>query len=139
MSAKHVFVDTNILVYAHDSDCAEKHVKAANLVKSLYDRPYPPAISTQVLQELIATLNKNKLDKKTINKVISIYYDWEIIPHTVSTIMNAFEIWDRYNTSWWDSLIVASAIKSKVSVIYSEDLQDGQVFDGVKVINPLTD
>ena len=79
MSVEHVFVDTNILVYAHDSDSGIKHNKACKLIKSFYDKPYPPAISTQVLQELVSTLSKNKVDKKTINRLVSIYYNWEII------------------------------------------------------------
>jgi len=84
----------------------------------------------------IAEFLKLDLDKETIDRVISIYFDWEVVAHTASTVSDALEVWRRYQTSWWDALIVASAIKAKAQVIYSEDLQNGQVFEGIKVVNP---
>ena len=137
MIANHVFVDTNILVYAHDADAGERHLKAVALIKSLWDRPYPPAISTQVLQELIATLVKKGASRAKSREIAQIYYAWEIVPHTAALTQAAIDLWERYKTSWWDALIIVAAQTARAVELWSEDLQDGRTFDSVRIVNPL--
>ena len=137
MPAEHIFVDTNILVYAHDADAGDRFSIAQKKVTSLWDTPYPAAISTQVLQELYATLTKKGASAHDCRKIISIYFDWEIIDHDPSLVTAGMEIRERFKISWWDSLIVAAAQRAKASILWSEDLQDGQKFDLLTVNNPL--
>lgn len=137
MSVEHVFIDTNILVYAHDADAGDRHLSAVALIKMLWDRPYPPAISTQVLQEFIATLFKKGVSRAKSREIVQIYYDWEIVPHTVGLTQAAIDIWERYKTSWWDALIIAAAQAAHTTELWSENLQSGQTFDSVKIVNPL--
>lgn len=136
MRTEHVFVDTNILVYAHDADAGERHEQAVTLVKSLWNLPYPPAISSQVVQELVASLAKKKAAKADCRRIVEIYLDWEIVALTPALTVAALEIWEHYQTSWWDALIVAAAQEARATLLWSEDLQSGRVFDGVRVVNP---
>jgi predicted nucleic acid-binding protein len=137
MSDDHVFIDTNILVYAHDKDAGEKHILAARKILSLYDRPYPPALSTQVLQELYVNLTRKKVSAKDASGVVEMYSEFEVISHDVTLIRHGIEIHERYKISFWDSMIVAAAQVARATVLWSEDLQEGQDFDGVVVRNPL--
>jgi len=137
MSVEHVFVDTNILVYAHDADAGDRHVSALGKVIALWDRPYPPAISIQVLQGLYATLTKKGASAKECRRIVSIYFDWEVIKHDSELIASAMDLRDRFKISWWDSLIVASAMRANATFLWSEDLQEGQSFDRLTVVNPL--
>jgi predicted nucleic acid-binding protein len=137
MSVEHVFVDTNILVYAHDADAAEKHQAAVEKVAGLWDRPYPPAISGQVLEELYVTLVKKNASVKDRRRVTGIYLAWEIIPNDSALFIAAVSLHERFQLNFWDALIVAAAQRAKADVLWSEDLQDGQKFDDVRVQNPL--
>ena len=138
MSAKHIFVDTNILVYAHDADAGNKHQIAVREVAALWDSQYPPAISTQVLQELYVSMAKKGASMADCRKIVSIYLDWEIINHDTQLVLAAMEIRERFKLSLWDSLIVAAAQEAKASILWSEDMQVGQRFDNLVVSNPFS-
>lgn len=137
MSAPSIFVDTNILVYAHDADAGARHRTALDRVTSLWDLPYPPSISTQVLQELYVTLIKKGASAEDSKKIVSIYLDWDVVSISSDLVMAAIEIHDRFRLSFWDSLIVAAAQQAKADVLWSEDLQPRQRFDALVVENPL--
>jgi len=136
MNHKHAFVDTNILVYVHDSDAVKKHQAAQELIKSLWDSPYPPAISTQVLQELYVSLAKKGAKSDDCKKIINIYYSWEVVEHDIPLIEAGVSYKERYKLSLWDGLIVAAAVKAKAELLYTEDLQNGQRIDQLLVVNP---
>lgn len=138
MSAKHIFVDTNVLVYAHDSDSGQKHKIAAKEVAALWDNQYLPAISTQVLQELYVSLAKKGAAMADCRRIVGIYLDWEIINHDSRLVLAAIEIRERFKLSLWDSLIVAAAHEAKASILWSEDMQAGQRFDSLVVVNPFS-
>ena len=137
MSAEHIFVDTNILVYAHDADAGENHEAASAKVRALWDQPYPPAISVQVLAELYTSLTKKGASPEECRRITGIYLDWEVVPSNASLFSDAVALRERFQINLWNSLIVAAALRAKASVLWSEDLQPGQKFDGVTVINPL--
>ena len=138
MSDKY-FVDTNVLMYAHDTSAGEKHERAKALVEELW-RDRTGVISTQVLQELAVNLRKKvrrPLDVKTIRDIVADYLAWQVIVNGGESILEAFELEVRYQISFWDALIIQAAQASGAEILYSEDLSDGQAYGSVRVVNPL--
>lgn len=133
------FVDTNILMYAHDAAAGEKNARAKALVEDLWERR-SGVISTQVLQELAVNLRrkaKKPLDAKATRDVVSDYLAWQVVVNGGDSILEALDLEVRYQISFWDALVVQAAQASGAEVLYSEDLSDGQTYGSVRVINPL--
>jgi len=133
------FVDTNILVYAHDRSAGEKHRRARELVSSLW-KDRSAAISTQVLQELYVNVRRKAGRPVTADEARSLIVDylrWDVIVNTGESMLDAVEIEARYQISFWDALIVQAASAAGAEVLYSEDLGDGQSYGSVRVVNPL--
>jgi predicted nucleic acid-binding protein len=134
------FVDTNILMYAHDSAAGEKHVRAKALVEELWENR-SGAVSTQVLQELAVNLRrkaKKPLDAKATRDIIADYLAWHVVVNGGDSILEALELEARYQLSFWDALVVQAAHVAGAEILYSEDLSDGQRYGTVRVKNPLT-
>lgn len=132
------FVDTNILVYAHDNAAGAKHERARALVQELW-RDRTGVVSTQVLQELVVTLRKKvlrPLDPKATRDIVADYLTWHVIVNGGETILDALDLEKRYHLSFWDALIVQAAQSSGADVLYSEDLAHRQQYGSVRVINP---
>lgn len=137
--ADRVFVDTNILVYAHDRSAGVKHERAKALVEELW-RARTGIVSTQVLQELCVNLRRRAgrpVDAKTTREIVTDYLSWDVKVNTGDSILEALEIEERYGISCWDALVVQAAQASGAEVLYSEDLSDGQRYGTVRVENPL--
>lgn len=132
-----LFIDTNILVYAHDVDAGDKHQKAAQLLEGFWERRERPALSVQVLQELHVNLIRKRIEVSTAANTVSRYFVWRIIDNTRPLLSRAFHVQERWRVSFWESLIIAAAQQAGLSTLWSEDLQEGQDFDGVVVVNPL--
>ena len=133
------FVDTNILVYAHDFTQGAKHERARALVRGLWDSG-TGVLSTQVLQELCINLRRKAvrpLSAEGTRKVIEDYSSWEIMVNTAQSVLEALDIESRHKISFWDALIVQAAGSCGAEVLYSEDLSYGQTYGGVRVVNPL--
>jgi predicted nucleic acid-binding protein len=133
------FVDTNILLYAHDRSAGLKHEGACQLIESLWNSGQG-VLSTQVLQELCVNLRRkisHPLPVEEIRQVIQDYLSWEIVVNTPASVLQALEIEVRHQTSFWDALILQAAESSGASVLYSEDLAAGQKYGVVQVVNPL--
>jgi predicted nucleic acid-binding protein len=133
------FIDTNILVYAHDVDAGEKHATAREMVSELWNTR-TGALSTQVLQEFYVTVTRKlpkPLDRTTARQLVREYSRWRMQPIRVSHIVSASEIEERYQLSFWDALIVAAAQHLGAARILSEDLQAGSTVAGIKIENPL--
>lgn len=140
MSDKY-FVDTNILMYAHDTSAGEKHARAKALVEELW-RDRAGVVSTQVLQELAVNLRKKAkkpLDAKATRDVVADYLVWQVVVNSGESILEALDLEARYRISFWDALVVQAAHTSGAEVLYSEDLSDGQHYGTVRVINPLVE
>ena len=138
MSAKY-FVDTNILIYAHDTSAGAKHERAKALVEELW-RDRTGVVSTQVLQELSVNLRRkagHPLDVKATREIVADYLTWQVVVNGGESILEAFELEERYHISFWDALIVQAAQASGAEILYSEDLSDGQAYGSVRVVNPL--
>jgi|SRR5580698_7795276 predicted nucleic acid-binding protein len=133
------FVDTNILVYAHDRAAGSKHERARQLLERLWDTGQG-VLSTQVLQELCINLRRKvtpPLPVNTIRGLIQDYMSWEIVVNTPASVTQALDIEVRYETSFWDALILQAAESSGAAVLYSEDLNAGQRYGPIQVVNPL--
>ena len=133
-----VFVDTNILVYAHDLDAGDKHGLAGDIVSKLWESRNG-VLSTQVLQEFYVTLTRkvsSPLSKLEARKLVQKYSHWQVVLNDPSMISQASEIEESYNISFWDALIVSAAYSQNVPTILTEDLSHGQIIEGILIENP---
>ncbi len=133
------FVDTNILVYAHDRSAGAKHQRAQVLLEQLWDSGLG-VLSTQVLQELCINLRRKvsrPLPVGEVRLLIRDYSTWEVVTNTPESVLQALDIEERFKTSFWDSLILQAAESSGASILYSEDLATGQHYGTIRVVNPL--
>jgi predicted nucleic acid-binding protein len=137
MSVKY-FVDTNILLYAHDKAAGAKHERARAIVEELW-RDRTGVVSTQVLQELAVNLRRKAgrpLDGKATREVVTDYLTWHVIVNGGESIVDALDIETRYRISFWDALVIQSAQAAGADVLYSEDLSDGQAYGTTRIVNP---
>jgi predicted nucleic acid-binding protein len=135
------FVDTNSLLYAHDSSAGERHRRARALIEHLWDTR-SGVLSTQVLQEFAVNLRRKvdpPVDSGEVRDIIADYLTWTVVTNGGEAILAALDLERRYQLSFWDSLIIAAAQSAGVNVLYSEDLGDGQRYGTVTVVNPLAD
>ena len=133
-----VFVDTNILVYAHDLDAGNKHDQAAEIVSQLWESRNG-VLSTQVLQEFYVTLTRkvsSTLSKLEARKLVQKYSHWHLVLNDPSIIIQASEIEESNNISFWDALIVSAAYSQNVPTILTEDLNHEQIIEGIFIRNP---
>ena len=132
------FIDTNIWIYAHlKQSINQKHSLALNLIENLQYL----IISTQVLNEYYSVMLKKKIPDSIIQDNIEVIIDIaEIYLVEVNTIRLAHRLKLKYGFSYWDSLILASALNANCQIIYTEDLQHKQVIENrLKVLNPFID
>jgi predicted nucleic acid-binding protein len=138
MSDKY-FVDTNILMYAHDTSGGAKHERARTLVEELW-RDRSGVVSIQVLEELAINLRRQAvrpLDAKATRDIVTDYLTWQVVVNGGESILEALDLEMRYQISFWDALVLHAAQASGADVLYSEDFSDGQVYGSVRVVNPL--
>ena len=136
MSAR-TFVDTNVLIYAHDIDAKSKHEAAKSVLRELWVER-SGALSTQVLQEFYVNVTRkipHPISKESACLIVSSYVIW-CIDTTPSEVSTAFRIEDEYRIGFWDALIVAAALKSGARRILSEDLNAGRTIVGMRIENP---
>jgi predicted nucleic acid-binding protein len=137
MSAGLVFVDTNILVYAHDNQAGARHEHAQRNLRNLLREPLLPVISAQVLHELYVTLVRRGVAARQARGLVAVYFDWNVISNDTSLAADGMDSAERWNMSFWDALILAAARRAGAATVWSEDLNEGQDYDGVTVLNPL--
>ena len=133
------FVDSNILLYAHDRSAGLRHERARQLIERLWISGQG-VLSTQVLQELCISLRRKiarPLPVEEVRWLIQDYLSWEIVVNTPASVIQALEIEVRYKTSFWDALVLQAAESSGATVLYSEDFAAGQKYGPIQVINPL--
>jgi len=131
-----VFVDTNILLYAADNAPSEraKAVEARRILKE-----EDVAVSAQVLQEFYwAATRPSKLGLKHREAMafIDIWKTYSFQATTLGVIEDALFLAERFRISYWDAAIIAAARHLNCDTVYTEDLNDGQDYEGVTVINP---
>jgi len=132
------FVDTNILVYAHDLDAGNKNEVARGIVSELWESRLG-VLSTQVLQEFYVTLTRKipaPLAKSNVRGIVKSYFNWDVVLNDARIILQASEIEETYRLSFWDALIVSAAFSRNAATILTEDLNHGQYVEGIMIINP---
>jgi predicted nucleic acid-binding protein len=138
MSDELQFVDTNILIYAHDRSAGAKHEKARELIEGLWESNNG-CLSVQVLQEFYINVTRKigkPLNPEIAKSIVADLGQWTIHSPSAEDILDAITLQQRYGLSFWDAMMLASAIRLGCAVVWSEDLNDGQIYDGVKVNNP---
>lgn len=139
MSEDRAFVDTNILVYAHDGAAGEKHARAKALVTRLWEERRG-VLSTQVLQEFYVNIRSKAAAPVSATEAkqwLVDYLNWEVVINDGNAVIEAIDLEERYEISFWDALILQAASSAGAAVVYSEDLNHGQEYAGVRVQNPL--
>lgn len=133
-----VFVDTNVLVYARDSSRPTKQMAAERWIAHLWHTG-TGRLSSQVLSEFYVTVT-TKLDpgmaRSDARADIRDLTAWRPAPITADLVTDAWEIQDRFQISYWDSLIVAAARSTGSDQLLTEDLQHGQDLGGIVVVDP---
>lgn len=138
MTVEATFVDTNVLVYAYDADAGAKHGTARQRLQYLWETE-SGLMSTQVLQEFYVTVTRklsSPLPRRTAREVVATYRAWPVHRPDVDDVVAASELEQRRQLSFWDALVIISAQRSGANALLTEDLQDGQRFDGLSVANP---
>ncbi|MCX5816595.1 MAG: PIN domain-containing protein [Proteobacteria bacterium] len=133
-----IFVDTNILVYGYDTSAGEKYAITKKILKDLWDTSNG-LISTQVLQEFFVTVTRKiakPMDATTAKEIVKDFLKWKTVVTNGTLILEAIDIHHKHLYSFWDSLIIASAIDGGATTILSEDLSDKQKIKGIVIKNP---
>jgi predicted nucleic acid-binding protein len=132
------FLDTNVLIYSADRGAGAKFSAAVDLIAHLVDEG-TGAVSTQVLIEFYsAATRKLQMADAEAAAIIGGYAEWTIHRPSHSDILTAIRLQRRHKISWWDALIVNSAIESGAGILWTEDMHDGQRFGPLTVRNPFT-
>ncbi|MDE2049653.1 MAG: PIN domain-containing protein [Gammaproteobacteria bacterium] len=133
------FVDSNILIYAHDLDAGVKRERAAAKLRELWNSGNG-RLSVQVLQEFYVNATQKlaaPIARSTAREVIKTYGAWVRRATTVETVTRASELCELARISFWDALIVASAEEVDADELLTENLNVGQVILGIRVVNPV--
>ncbi len=132
------FVDTNILIYAHDLSAGEKNARARELINSLWESRLG-CLSIQVLQEFYVNVTEKvprPLAPQMAAQIISDLSVWQVHRPGAHDVLDAIRMQQRYQLSFWDSMIVISAIQLGCGTLWSEDLNPGQTYDQVTATSP---
>lgn len=132
------FFDTNILVYLFDEDYPEKKAQAQALLEKETENGRI-LVSTQVLQEFYVTVTRKlgvPLSPEKAEEIVSQFMVFPLVEICSSHILKAIRKSINLQFSFWDALIIEAAISGGASILYTEDLQHGQIIDNLKILNP---
>ncbi len=131
-------MDTNLWVYFFSKDPLEKSERIEELVDAHTETLL---VSTQVLGELYNVLTRKKLSSKSEVEaiILRLIASFAVLDVDTPKVLQAIEINSRYRYTYWDSLIIATALSSDCTVLYSEDMQHNQLIENkLRIINPFT-
>lgn len=131
------FLDTNLLIYICDESDFEKQSKCISFLNEVHAKS-EPVISTQPLGEFFnVAYKKLKFTKEdAIVEAERLANSFPVYEISTENVLHAMQISKKTQFSYWDSLILAMAVDTGCSVLYSEDLNNGQEIEGVRIINP---
>lgn len=133
-----VFLDTNVLVYAYDVSAGEKHELAREMVEELW-RTRNGCVSVQVLQEFFVNVTRKipkPLSTAQAKEIVSDLGYWRAHSPSTRDVVEAIDLHERLQLSFWDAMIVRSAASLGCGTLYTEDLNAGQAYDGIRTKNP---
>jgi len=125
-----IFLDTNIIVYAHDRSSGDKWENRKGV------------LSVQVLQEFFVCVTRKIIKPlliKNARVILEYLSTWDVVANDKYITLKAIDIQERYRFAFWDSLIIQAAIQGQACMLLSEDLPDGQVVKDLKILNPFTE
>jgi predicted nucleic acid-binding protein len=128
-----IALDSNILIYNHSLDCEDKRAIARNFFNE------NPVVSSQVISEYLNVMNRNfKMQKQELIQICSLWLEkCSVQPVILSTIKLAQNLVSKYDFQIFDGIIAAAALEADCDILYSEDMQDGQVIENkLKIKNP---
>ncbi len=127
------FVDTNVLAYAYDADSGEKGERAREILADIDGA----VVSTQVVLEFFAVLTRKLgLTRDAAEEATESLMELEVVATDARLVREGLRISRDHDISHWDGMIIAAAAASGCEVLLTEDLNDGQVIEGVRVVNP---
>ncbi|RJQ32074.1 MAG: PIN domain-containing protein [Peptococcaceae bacterium] len=132
------FVDTNVFVYAYDRGTGIKQRLARKLIAGLWESRRG-CVSIQVLQELYVTISKKAstpLPPETACRIIADLSEWIHHVPDAGDVVEAINIQQKHGISFWDAMIINSAGRTNCNILWTEDLNSGQVYGNVTVYNP---
>ncbi len=136
LAKERCFIDTNLLIYADSGDEPTKQRVALTLLKQLRLNQ-TGVLSTQVLNEYCnVALNKLKLLHADIRQQMQFWEQYEVVQVTPAIIHMGLDLHQTRSIGFFDSLIVAAAKTSGCTVLYSEDMNAGEIVNGVRIVNP---
>ena len=132
-----VFIDANVFVYAYTSDNEQKHSIACNLLRNNVLKN-EIILSVQIPSEFYSAMSKYKYSHNEIKTCLNeIIEQVKVMPLELETIKLCIFIKEKYHYSWWDSLVLASALENDCKIVYSEDMQHEQIIENtLKIVNP---
>lgn len=135
------FVDSNVLVYAHDVTAGRKWEIAKALVARLWKerRGY---LSIQVLQEFAVNVTQKvpePISNEEARDIVTALCDWTVHSPAPAEVVAALGSKVRHQISFWDAMILESAGRLGCRLVWSEDLSSGQIYDGIEVRNPFAE
>ena len=131
------FFDTNVLVYAAVRQDERKTATAQELIRHALEVNHDGVISVQVVTEFAnVMLNRFKMPADAVDEWVSQFYPLLATEVTMDAVRNALRIKEEYGIQYYDALIIATAEKLGCTEIVSEDLNDGQLYHGMAVVNP---
>ena len=130
------FFDSNILLYAEDAASPQKQKKAIALVVE-HRRRHTGVVSTQVIGEFFEVATRRmKMDPALARVQAEFYSRFELIVPALTDVFAAMELHRVHRYSYWDCLIIRCALATRCRMLLSEDMQHGQVIDGLRIVNP---
>jgi predicted nucleic acid-binding protein len=132
------FVDTNVLIYAHDTSAGPKHERARALIAQLWE-DRAGGISIQVLQEFYVNVTRKvarPMPPDAATQIIGDLSTWQVQRPDVNDVLAAIQLQTQQRLSFWDAMILTSARRLGCDIVWSEDLNAGQAYEGVEVRNP---
>ena len=132
------FVDSNILVYAFDPSAEAKHAAARRLLEELWERE-TGCLSVQILQEFFVTVTRKVPRPLSIDAAADRIRElrvWKVFAPTADDVLVAIALQKKARLSFWDAMVIHAAAESGCDVLWTEDLNDGQILQGVRIRNP---
>lgn len=130
------FIDTNVLVYAHDRSAGSKHIAAVQLISRLFEQG-EGALSVQVLSEFYSVaVGKLGMKSQHAEEAVADLGGWMIHRPSHEDVLRASRLFRRHKTGWWDAMLLNSAIELGCATLWSEDFQDGRRYGALTTRNP---
>lgn len=130
------FFDSNVLVYADDVSVPQKQRRATELLAE-HRRAGTAVVSLQVLQEyFVAVTRKLRLDAAIARQKVELFATLALMVPELTDVLAAIDLHRLHGLSYWDALIIRSAKQAGCKVLFSEDMQHGRDFEGLRIVNP---